>query len=88
MTKSEAMLCLMRIPYAEHISAVDLDIEPNAIRFNWRGDGFRLSLQNMMVEEVETPGILAGSNKAILMESIIKSCWIRLSLKETEVVLR
>ena len=74
MTRDEAVTCLMRVPYPEHISEIDTS-DDDAVRFTWRDDRFRISLRSMTIEQVEGP-ILSGSNLAILMERIIRAAWM------------
>lgn len=70
MTKEEILVKLIKnIPYPNQISDLDLSSESDAIRFTWRSDRFRISLTGS-VEQVEKP-FLAGSNMAILMETLI-----------------
>ena len=58
------------LPYPSQISALDTRSEPNAIRFTWRGERFRVS-HSLMVETVER-GCLVGSDIGIVMEALFQ----------------
>jgi hypothetical protein len=62
---------LLAVPYPQQTTEWDIASEEGAIRFSWRGDRFRVSLNGLLVETVRG-GILAGDNPAILMESLVR----------------
>jgi len=68
--KNEELLELVitSLPYPEQIKDIDVS-EPDAIRFTWRGDRFRVS-NTTHVEQVDR-GCLCGSNIAILLRRLI-----------------
>lgn len=73
MTKDELVVRIFRrLPYSNQISKLDTESEADAIRFSWRGDGFRVSVGGLSVEQVND-GTLSGSNLAILMEFLLRS---------------
>jgi hypothetical protein len=70
-TKGELIEAIMRaVPYPQHINAIDLDSEADAIRFTWRGDRFRVS--TTLFVETSDGHFLNGGNLSILMEQLIK----------------
>lgn len=69
-------------PYSQHIRNWDISTEQNAIRFDWRSDRFRVSTSGM-VEEVKD-SFLAGSNKAILAEQLIKQQLVSMFMAKAE----
>lgn len=71
MKQGELVQAVMKgVPYPQHVNDLDLESESNAIRFEWRGDRFRVS-ESGMVEQHKN-GCLCGSNIAILMEQCVK----------------
>ena len=75
----QAVVCA--IPYPQHVKDWDLSSVPDAVRFTWRSDRFRVSLRSGMVEQ-EDGRLLCGSNIAILVESMIRSAVVRASAPE------
>ena len=59
-----------KIPYSNQIENLDITSEESAVRFDWRGDRYRVSI-NGHVEEVGN-GILSSSPSAILMQTLIQ----------------
>lgn len=71
MTHAEMVEAInVAIPYSEHITDYDFSAAAS-LRFTWRNDRFRVSLEGLMVEQVEGD-FLAGSNLAIAIEGLIK----------------
>jgi len=56
------------IPYSDQIR--ELEIDTNAIYFIWRGAKYKVS-SSLMIGEIEG-GMVIKSDKAILMEQLIK----------------
>jgi hypothetical protein len=57
-----------RIPYAKQLKIVL--IEEDSVRFEWRGQIFRVQT-DLCVEEVQEK-MLVGSNASILLEALLK----------------
>ena len=68
---------LVGLPYSDQIRDIDLDNEPDAIRFIWRGTGLHVGEYGGMprVSEIQ-PNVLVGSNFAILAEKCISFGWL------------
>ncbi len=64
-------LVISRIPYPAQICSINTVAENNAIRFDWRGGRYRITL-NFEVEEC-VDGMLCGSDKTILMQALISN---------------
>ena len=73
MTDKEYILtALHSIPYPYQVSNLDLNGEPDVIRFTWRGDVFRVSYRSSIISVEECKnGCLHGSNISILMKSLL-----------------
>ena len=70
-TKDEIVAALFQaLPYSQHISDIDTVKEPEAIRFTWRRDVWRISCSGSC-EHVVAP-FLEGDNASILMEELVK----------------
>lgn len=63
------MLIYKMLPYSNQVTDLDLQ-ESDAIRFEWRGDYFRVS-SGLMVEQIEH-SCLVGSNMAIILQALLK----------------
>lgn len=61
---------LVAIPYAHLMSDIDMHNSSDSLRFTWRGTRYRVS-EHFGVDEVGD-GVLIGSDKAILMERLLK----------------
>lgn len=71
-THAHILYLLLRVmPLPEQIRSVIGFTEPEAFRFSWRGDTFRVSLDGLMVEQVED-GILSSNSLALVIESAIR----------------
>ena len=76
-TKSQLVeILIAAVPYPAQIKDLNLDAEPDAIRFKWRGNAYRFR-PDLGVEEIEG-GFLSGSDIAILMEALLKRTYIDL----------
>jgi hypothetical protein len=76
MTQGEGMELLLRsIPYSNQISDIDLTNE-KAIYFTWRYDRFKFDLESGRIDE-HKEGCLYGTNLAMLMSALIKSCNVK-----------
>jgi len=62
-------LLIKAIPYRAQIE--DLEIYDDCVRLTWRSRKFRIA-KNLFVEENLTPGILSGTDVAILLEALLK----------------
>jgi len=58
------------MPYANQITNLSTE-EDDAVRFTWRGDRFRVTL-DLSVEEVDG-NMLSGSNVSMLLKALLKS---------------
>lgn len=59
------------LPYANQMHSLDLDAEPNAIRFFWRSVALRVELSGH-VEEV-CGRMLSGSDLAMVIQELIRT---------------
>lgn len=59
-----------RVPYSHNIKALDTTSEPNAIRFEWHGSRYRVSVGGHT--ETIGDGVLIGDDKSILMQTLIQ----------------
>ena len=59
---------LQVVPYGSQASIVSFEL--NAVRVEWRGVVYRIS-DSLSVEEVED-GMLAGSDRAILLQELLR----------------
>ena len=59
-----------KLPYSTQISNLNLSLD-GQIRFDWRGNSFRVGTDPVMVEEIKGP-ILRSSDLALLLETLIK----------------
>ena len=79
MTQAEALeVIIAALPHPGHIKELDLS-EEGAVRFQWRGDKFRVSAlsSGFSCEEVQG-GMLATTNMAILMSALlVRTHWDR-----------
>lgn len=62
-------LIIKALPYSEQIKNLDLSGEENAIRFEWRGDIYRVTF-TLFVEEKQGK-FLSGTNSALLLEALL-----------------
>jgi hypothetical protein len=60
------------IPYPEQIRELDLDGEPSAIRFTWRGIRFRVDYKDRVWTEEVQGKLLSGSNTCLLMDVLLQ----------------
>ena len=80
MTKAKALEVIVRaFPYSEQVCDIDLDSEPEAVRFSWRSHRFRLALGNLSVETTVPGGFLCGGDISILAEALIRRVAARIS---------
>ena len=71
MTKEKLVeLIYKSLPYSEQIKELDFTSESDAIRFDWRGNRFRVA-DTLFVEEANN-GTLAGSDLAIVIGELLK----------------
>lgn len=68
---------LKAIPYPHLISDIDVHSEPDVLRFTWRGARYRIDA-GKNCEEMER-GCLVGSDKAILMERLVRVVGIQMA---------
>lgn len=85
MTHDELVLCLMQLPYPEHIS----DIRKHNVDksfFTWRDRIYSVSLSSILVvrEMDDKDGFFIGDNEAILMEGLLKRIYINLKIEKTD----
>lgn len=59
-----------RVPYSAQIKNLDAASEQDAIRFDWRGERYRVEASGH-VQECQN-GFLAGTDRAILMQALIQ----------------
>lgn len=73
MTKNTETLELVihALPYSNQIKNINMDGEEEAIRFDWRGNRYRVSTTSFNVEEVGD-GVLSSTSAAILMQKLLK----------------
>jgi hypothetical protein len=67
-------LVLLALPYPEGVTNIDLEGDAMGIRFTWRGTRYRVT-DGPNVEEVK-PGILATTDRAILMQALLTIAYI------------
>ena len=72
---------LKSLPYSKQITEINLT-EENAIKFNWRGTTFRVSM-NLHVEEVRG-GCLERGNTVIILEELLKKSKLLSELNQPE----
>ncbi len=69
-TKEEIIEVLYNaIPYSNQIKKLDISSEEDAIRFEWRGTRYRVSVRGG-VEEIGN-GVLTSSDSALLVETLL-----------------
>lgn len=71
MNKNEMLEAIVKAtPYPGQIREWDLDGEPGAVRFTWRGIRFMVS-DDLFVETVED-GLLSGGEMSILLQALLR----------------
>ena len=71
-THAHILYLLLRVmPLPEQVRTVVGFVEPEAFRFSWRCDTFRVTLDGLMVEQVED-GILSSNSLALMIESALR----------------
>jgi hypothetical protein len=60
------------IPYPEQIRELDLDGEPTAIRFTWRGTRFRVDYKDRISTEEVQGKLLSGTDICLLMDVLLQ----------------
>lgn len=63
-------IVLKAVPHAHLISDIDVHTNPKELRFTWRGHRYVVQ-DGLHVDESE-PGLLVGSDLAILMERVLR----------------
>ena len=83
-TKDQLVLVILRtLPYAEQMRDLDTVTEPEAIRFMWRNDRFRVSITG---HASTLEGYMeVGGNLAILMQALVQRGMIQLMDEQAKV---
>ena len=58
------------IPYAEQITDLNTEEDDDAIRFTWRGDRFKVSV-DLCVHEIEG-SMISSNNASTLLKALLK----------------
>lgn len=59
-----------RVPFSHNIKNLDLQSEARAIRFDWYGSRYRVTVGGSVEEVLD--GMLAGNDKSTLMQALIQ----------------
>lgn len=75
-TQAELVAHIMRcLPLPNQAQFTCHASEPEAVRFNWRGQRFRVAklAHKYFVDECVEPGLLGGSNSTLLLERLLQT---------------